>query len=387
MAEAGRKGENVRSDCWIRFEPGGNGIKIELQSKVAALYGQNIKDQIYKDMQTFGINDGLVEIKDVGALPFVISARLETAVMRSGIEIKKSAIPSLTIQPQISDKDRIRRSRLYLPGNTPHLFINAGLHESDSIILDLEDSVSAEEKDAARILVRNALRVVNFYNAEKMVRINPLPVGLDDLDSIVPCFPNIIIIPKCSCAETVLTVDQKIKELIPNHRIWLVPVIESARGCFNVMNIAAASNNVAAISIGLEDYTADLGVQRTPDGKESFWARSMVVNAAKANAIQALDAVYSDVADLDGCRSSALEAKSLGYDGKACIHPRQVQIINQVFLPSADEVNKAREIINSYEKARAKGSGVIALDSKMIDAPVVKRALKTIELAKKFNLE
>jgi citrate lyase subunit beta/citryl-CoA lyase len=282
-------------------------------------------------------------------------------------------------------KDRLRRSRLYLPGNEPKYFINAGLHEPDGLILDLEDSVAPTQKDAAQLLVRNALRSVDFYGGERMVRINQLPKGLDDLKFIVPHNVHVILIPKCESTEQVKEVEKEVDTLKKEHNIkseiYFMPIIESAKGIIKSFEIASASKNNCSLAIGLEDYTADIGTQRTEEGKESYFARSMVVNAARAVGIQPIDTVYSDVSNMEGLRQSVIEAKALGFEGKGCIHPRQVKVVHEAFAPKNEEIEKAKKIVLAFEEAKKKGLGVVSLGSKMIDPPVVKRAIKTIELA------
>ena len=283
----------------------------------------------------------------------------------------------------------MRRSRLYLPGNEPKFFINAGLHKPDGVILDLEDSVAPSEKESARYLVRNALRSVDFYGCERMVRINQLPFGIKDLEFVIPHSAQVILIPKCETAEQVIEVETeiiKLKDLNKiKHEIFLMPIIESALGVINSYNIASASKLNCALTIGLEDYTADIGTQRTDEGRESFFARSMVVNAAKAAGIQAIDTVYSDVGNMEGLRESVLEAKSLGFEGKGCIHPRQIQVVHEAFAPTEQEIEKAKRIVDAFKEAEKKGLGVVSLGSKMIDPPVVKRALKIMELINRLN--
>jgi citrate lyase subunit beta/citryl-CoA lyase len=274
---------------------------------------------------------------------------------------------------------------LYLPGNTPKLMLNAGIHKPDGIILDLEDSVAPAKKDEARLLVRNALRQVNFYGAERMVRINQLPRGLDDLEYVVPHDVNLILLPKCESAEQVIQVDEKIKQIKSQagteHPVYLMPIIESALGVIKAYEIASASDNVVALAIGLEDYTADLGAPRTTEGRETFFARGQLVNAARAARVQPIDSVFSDVSDMEGLRQVVLESKSLGFDGMGCIHPRQIKVIHEAFAPSEAEINKAKEIVHAFDQAEAEGLGVVSLGSKMIDPPVVKRAQQTIDLA------
>ena len=382
MAEAGLRGEGVRSDCWVSVEPGGSGLSLEIESRVASMYGAAIRDQAEQVLATLGVSDATVRVEDSGALPFVLAARIETAARRAGIEVKSPALPEphgKVIAP--TTRDRLRRSRLYLPGSQPKLFVNAGLHEPDGVILDLEDSVTPAEKDAAQILVRNVLIAVDFMTAELMVRINQLPAGLDDLDWVVPYGAQVILIPKCEDVRQVEAVDARIAALSPPAPVFLLPIIESALGCFRALDIASASPNVVALTIGLEDYTADIGARRTLEARESFWARSTVVNAARAAGVQPIDTVFSDVGDTDGLRQSSLEARGLGFVGKGCIHPRQIPVVHGAFAPTKDEVERAVRIVQAFEDAEARGLGVVSLGSKMIDPPVVKRALTTVDQA------
>ncbi len=263
-----------------------------------------------------GIKHARVEIHDEGALPFVISARIETAVRRAGLGLGRKASPEQIKLAEPSPRDRLRRSRLYLPGSEPKYFINAGLHGPDAIILDLEDSVHHAEKDAARILVRNTLRAVDFGRCERMVRINQFPLGLEDLAEIVPESPDLVLIPKVEVPEQVAEADHMIGELKGRYGItrpiWLMPILESALGIENAAAIAQASKSVVALTIGLEDYTADLGVVKTAEGNESLYARSRLVNAARASGVQAIDSVFGDVGDMDGLRRWARELAGFG---------------------------------------------------------------------------
>lgn len=387
MAQAGRYGDDIRSDCLIEVELGGSSLNVNVESSVKAMFGKQIEQQVRDECAQLGVENAQIIIKDRGALPFVISARLESALSRAGIKIASPVWPQKNmIQTEESNKDRLRRSRLYLPGNTPHLFLNAGLHEPDGIILDLEDSVAPAEKDTARALVRNALLSVDFFAAERMVRINPLPAGLEDLEWVVPFGVHLILIPKCESAEQVQLVDEKIQKLNPDHHVWLLPIIESARGCFAAFEIAGASPNVVALTIGLEDYTADLGASRTFEGQESLWARSMIINAAKSHGLQAISSVYSDVEDMDGCFESAVAAKALGFDGMGCIHPRQIPVVHRAFNPTPEEIAHAQAIAEAYESAKQQGLGVVVLGNKMIDAPVVKRALAILKQAERLRV-
>jgi citrate lyase subunit beta/citryl-CoA lyase len=223
-----------------------------------------------------------------------------------------------------------------------------------------------------------------------MVRINQLPMGLEDLAYVVPHYVNLILLPKCETAEQVREVDHRISHILAesgrDHPIYLMPIIESALGVVNAYPIASASERVVALAIGLEDYTADLGAPRTREGMESFYARNALVNAARAAGIQAIDSVFSDVADMDGLRNVVQESKSLGFDGMGCIHPRQIKVIHEAFAPTSQEIEKACRIVLAFDEATAQGLGVVSLGSKMIDPPVVTRAMKTIDAALEAGL-
>ncbi|MFQ5424296.1 MAG: aldolase/citrate lyase family protein [Phycisphaerae bacterium] len=437
-AEAGRRGADVRSDCWVRLtQADSGGIKIGLQSKVESMYGDAIRTLIRDMLAAFGIANARVEMEDAGALPFVLMARVEAAVRRLGVKCGTGTLPVKDDWPSFAphaqyptERDRFRRSRLYLPGNEPKFMLNAGLHGPDGVILDLEDSVAPTVKDEARLLVRNALRSIDFCSAERMVRINPGDRGIEDLDFIVAHNVHVILIPKVESPDQVTRIDDRVKEILknapntgravglsprgaPNSRrpgtprtaapaeaggssaapndqrrpdprppVFLMPIIESALGAIRACEIATASPNVVALTIGLEDYTADIGAERTADGRESFWARSQVVNAARAAGVQPIDTVFSDVGDMDGLRRSVLEARSLGFDGKGCIHPRQIRVVHEAFAPTKAELEKAQSIVAAFEEAQARGLAAVSLGSKMIDPPVVKRAQRIVKLAK-----
>ena len=386
-AEAGHWGKDVRSDLHVSLEPSDSGgLEITLESRVSAYYGTSILAQTRQVLETLGVKHARVAIHDEGALPFVISSRIETAVKRAGLGSGKKAMPEKVALPASSARDRLRRSRLYLPGSEPKYFINASLHQPDAIILDLEDSVHHAEKDAARILVRNALRAVDFGDCERMLRINQLPLGLEDLVELIPEQPDLVLVPKVEHPGQIAEVDRMIGELKArqdiNRAIWLMPIIESALGIENAFAIVAASPNVVALTIGLEDYTADLGVARAVDGRESLYARSRIVNASRAAGVQAIDSVFSDVADMEALRQWGENSRALGFEGMGCIHPSQIPVVHAAFSPSPAEVEKAEKIVAAFEEAQQRGLGVVSLGSKMIDPPVVQRAQKLVTRAK-----
>ncbi len=392
-ASAGMKGPGVRSDCYVSLTENPEGTAAaKISSKVQSMYGTSIRKLVDRMLEFYGLSNVLLEIEDQGALPYTMAARIETAIKRLHPEENREFLPPLnpkTVSTPVREK--LRRSRLYLPGNDPKFAINAGIHHPDGVILDLEDSVASSEKDAARILVRNTLRSVDFYGSETMVRINQLPLGLEDLEAVVPQGVHIVLIPKCESPDQVLAVEQKIYEIRSScereNPVFLMPIIESALGSFRALEIATAGKNIVALTIGLEDYTADIGTNRTLEGKESFWARSMVVNAARAAGVQPIDTVFSDVGDEEGLRQSVLEAKSLGFEGKGLIHPRQIQPVHEAFAPAPAQLRKAKQIVEAFEKAQEQGLSVVSLGSKMIDPPVVKRAQFTLRMAEAAGMK
>jgi citrate lyase subunit beta / citryl-CoA lyase len=389
--EAGHCGPEIRSDVHVRIAPREHGgIEIELDSRVKPYYGDAIRRQTEEVLEALGVQQGQVAIHDEGALPFVIAARIEAAARRAGLGKGTRVLPARLPLPEPSPRDRMRRSRLYVPGSEPKYFINAALHGADAVILDLEDSVHPSEKDAARLLVRNALRGVDFLQCERMVRINQFPLGLDDLEEIVPESPDLILIPKVEAPGQVIEASQKIAEVKANYGItrpiWLMPILESALGIERAYEIATASQEIAAVTIGLEDYTADLNVVKTSSGTESLFARQRMVNAAHAAGVQANDSVFGDVGDMDGLRAWALNSRAMGFEGMGCVHPQQIAVIHQAFAPTPVEIEKAQKIVAAYQDAQHKGLGVVSLGSKMIDPPVVQRALKLMARAQAMGL-
>lgn len=278
-----------------------------------------------------------------------------------------------------------RRSQLYVPGNSPSMLQNCMVFGADGVLLDLEDSVSIYQKDSARFLVSEALSFLDFGNIEVVVRINGIdtPFCKDDLEAIIPLKPDALRLPKTSSVEDILNYEKMISEIeeknnIPIGTTKIVPMLETAIAIENAYEIAISSKRIIAITIGGEDLTADMKVARTREGRELYWARAKVALAAAAAKVAALDTVYSDVNDEEGLRKDTQIIKELGFDGKACINPRQIQIIHEVFNPTQEEIEKAIEIIKA---SRKKEGGVVSLNGRMIDYPVVKRAEMTLTRA------
>lgn len=277
---------------------------------------------------------------------------------------------------------------MFVPGNNPGMMADAHIYGPDSIMLDLEDSVSMAEKDTARLLVYNALKSVDYGDTEMVVRINPLntPYGKKDIEAVVKAGVHVIRMPKTETADEVREVEAEIekveRELGCLGRTRIMAAIEGARGVVNAFDIATASDRMMGIALGAEDYCANLKTQRSKGGDELRLARETIVVAARAAGIAALDTVYSNLNDMDTFRAEVEYIKTLGFDGKSIINPRQIEVVNSVFTPTEKEIEKAKAIVAAIKEAEAKGSGVIALNGKMIDRPVVIRAERTIQMAK-----
>lgn len=283
---------------------------------------------------------------------------------------------------------------LFLPGNTPNMLINGNCLGADAVIFDLEDAVAPEQKDAARILVRNTMRYMDFRGCETIVRINSIdtPYWKADLEQLLPQRPDLIMLPKTGTAQDVLTADACITALeerlgLPANSVGLMPLLETALGVENAFSIAAASKRVRAIFLGAEDLTADLRCRRTKEGREIEYARTRLVVAARAAGVEVYDTPFTDVNDDEGIRQDAALAKALGFTGKASISPRHVEVINEVFSPTQREIDYAYEVMDAIALAKEQGRGAIALHGKMIDAPIVARAQQTIDMARALGLE
>ena len=288
----------------------------------------------------------------------------------------------------------MRRSMLFLPGNNPNMLINGNCLGADAVIFDLEDAVSPAEKDAARILVRNTIRYMDFGKCELIVRINSIDTAFwkQDLDEILPQKPNLILLPKTGSAADVLEADAYISEVeekmgIQKNTVGLMPLIETAQGVENAYHIASASKRVKALFLGAEDLTADLQCKRTKESREIEYARTRLIVAARAAGVDVYDTPFTDVNDDAGIIEDAELAKALGFNGKAAISPRHVEVINSVFSPTMKEVEYAYEVMDAIALAKQQGKGAIALRGKMIDAPIVTRAERTIAMAKALGME
>jgi citrate lyase subunit beta/citryl-CoA lyase len=279
-----------------------------------------------------------------------------------------------------------------MPGNNPGMLQNAAVLGADSIILDLEDAVSIPEKDSARILVREAIKNIDYSNVEVVVRINALDneFGPMDLEEISKVKPDALMIPKAD-EDSIKKVHEVLNSIEEQEgfeagTLKIIPLVETAYGLETVYNIIKASNRVIAVLLGGEDLTADLGIKRTKEGEEIFYARNKVATACKALKIDAIDTPFTDTNDYEGLERDTEKAKSLGMTGKAAINPRQIDTIHTSLAPSENEIKHALRILEALEEAKKEGKGVFSVDGKMVDAPVINRALSTVKLAEKLGI-
>ncbi|MDD3832037.1 MAG: citrate (pro-3S)-lyase subunit beta [Clostridia bacterium] len=286
------------------------------------------------------------------------------------------------------NKNRLRRTMMFAPGNNPSMIQDAHIYGADSIMMDLEDSVALAQKDAARLLVYNALKSCNYGNTELVVRVNPLstPYGMQDIEAVVRAGVHVVRMPKTETAQDVVECDEQITRVEREcgrevGSTLIMAAIESALGVVNAYAIATASPRMMGIALGAEDYSANLKTNRSKEGIELLLARQTIVVAARAAGIDALDTVFSDLNDMEGFANEIKLIKQLGFDGKSVINPRQIPIVHNIFAPESQQIEKSLNIIRAMQEATAKGSGVISLKGKMIDRPVLLRAQRTIDLA------
>jgi len=384
MSETQVVGSDAKRDCQVTVTTAPS-LEIQIKASNQQLLEPGIRAVVEKTASALGVSKAKIAIADKGALDYVISGRVEAALRLTFPELT-SAIPR-SIPREASERHRIRRSRLYAPGNNPRLLIGLELHGADCVLVDLEDSVPPSEKRATRILVKYLLTAVKF--PEVWVRINPLDsYGRHDLAEILRGRPHGICLPKAESSADIISLSEEIKELensygITHETTHIMPIIETAKGVLHAEEICAADERVVVVAFGAEDFTRNLGAKRTLESL--LFARSMIVTAAKAAGIQASDTVYSNLDDEKGLIAETKQARNLGFDGKGVINPRQIEPIHAVFSPSEQEVKEAQQIVAAAEEAEEHGLGAIAIEGKMIDKPVLARAQQTLKLAALVN--
>ena len=283
---------------------------------------------------------------------------------------------------------KLRRSMLFVPGSNAAMISNTFIYKPDSIMFDLEDSVALAEKDTARMLVAHALQHPLYRELETVVRVNPLAseFGLLDLNAVVRAGTDIVRLPKTDSAQDIIDMDVAITEIEKAcgravGSTQLLAAIESAQGILAVNDIAKASPRLMGIALGAEDYVRNMKTERSPDGIELLFARSSILHAARANGLMAFDTVYSDARNEEGFLREASLIKQLGFDGKSLINPNQITLIHNLFAPTQKEVDHATRVIAAAEEAERNGSGVVSLNGKMVDTPIIERAKLVLQRA------
>ncbi|MEW9095634.1 MAG: aldolase/citrate lyase family protein [Clostridiaceae bacterium] len=287
---------------------------------------------------------------------------------------------------------KLRRTMLFMPGNNPGMLQNAPILGADAVILDLEDAVSLTEKDAARALVSGAIKNIDYSQVELVVRINPLDTefGPTDLETVARVKPDTILVPKATkeqmqeANEIITKVEEE--EGFEKGSIKLFGLIETAYGLETVYDVATSTDRLVGLLLGAEDLTSDFGIKRTKESDEIYYARCRFAAACRAARIDAIDTPFTDTNDYEGLRLDTMKAKKIGFTGKASINPRQVETIHSVYNPTEDEIKYAIRVLEARDEAFGKGIGVFSLDGKMIDAPVINRAITTVDLAKNLGL-
>jgi len=380
-----RIGSEGKGDCTVEILSD-RSAGVEVETKTPELLEDGLRSVVGETLSAIGADSTAVRVTDLGALDYVIAARIEAAIRAS--DPGRPELPPSVVGREASERDRPRRSRLYAPGNQPRLLVGIEIHGADCVLLDLEDSVPLAEKPAARILVKHLLATIRFPD-EVWVRINPLDGGgREDVAEVLIGRPHGICLPKAESARDVLDLCELLSRVesergIDGGTTWIMPILETASGVLHSEEIAAASERVVMLTFGAEDYTRDVGARRTWDAL--LFARSRIVAAAAAAGTQASDTVYADVDDEAGLIEEARRARELGFDGKAAINPRQIESIHRAFSPTSEDLERARAIVEAARQAEKKGLGAVALDGRMVDRPVLDRALRLIKYADRLT--
>ena len=363
----GIAGTENKRDCIVQVAEG-KGITVT--GKDQSMFGEQITSLIQGHLDQLGL-EGTVMVNSNDALDYVIIGRLEAALNSAGIETM--AAEFITRTPAEAP---LRRSRMYVPGNNPHMLNSAGMYRSDCLIFDLEDAVTPKAKNDARYLVKNALKYLDFGQSELWVRVNKTMVK-EDLSVIKYGAPYGICLPKAEDREDIIVLDNILKK--EKLQAAIMPIIETARGLEHAVDIASASGNVVAIAFGAEDFTRDIGGKRTWD--TLLYPRSRMVVAAKMHDVQALDTIFPNTQDIEGLRKETYRIIEMGFDGKGAIHPSQIDVIHQCFTPSEAEVEEAKAVLKAVEEAKSRGMGCASLHGKMIDLPVEKKARTILRIS------
>lgn len=283
---------------------------------------------------------------------------------------------------------KLRRSMLFVPGANAAMVSTSFIYQPDTIMFDLEDSVALSEKDSARMLVAHALQHPLYREMETLVRVNPLTseYGLADLNAAVRAGASGIRLPKTDSAQDITDMETEIERIERDcgrevGSTLMLAAIESPQGILAANEIAQASKRLIGIALGAEDYVRAMKTERSPEGIELLFARSTILHAARANGLMAFDTVYSDARNEEGFLREAALIKQMGFDGKSLINPAQIALIHNLFAPTQKEVDYAEKVIKAAEDAAKAGFGVVSLNGKMVDTPIIERSRLIVQRA------
>ena len=380
------------SDAQVTVEPGTGGIHLELSSSVMNQYGRQIKATVLETLERLGVTDAQVTVVDKGALdctpegpggvrgvPLLRTVRPKYPLGRCGAMIPRPR----------PERFRLRRTMMFMNAQKPGLIKDAYIYGCDSIMLDLEDAVAENQKDAARFSLYHALKTIDYGDTEVIVRINGLdtPHWQEDVRVCVAGGADGIRIAKCESAQDVLTVERAVEAAeeefgVEKGRTLLMAALESPKGILNAYEICAASDRMFGVAISGGDFRKCMQTVPQPDGVDMLAARGQMLLAARAAGIQCFDTVFTNLDDEEGFRAEVLQNKAMGFDGKSLINPKQIRFVHQVFAPTEKEVRQAEKIIRAYREQSAAGVGVFTVDGKMIDVAFIPGAERTLKLAR-----
>ena len=364
-------------DVMIRIAPlDTQDIDLQINSSVEKQFGDAIRTTILDVLARYNVRGVQLNVDDKGALDCILRARLEALLARA------SGIPALPWEDSLQQrKTRTRRSMLFVPGANAAMVSNSFIYPADALMFDLEDSVALREKDTARRMVYHALQHPLYRDIEPIVRVNALDSewGVNDLEAVVRGGADVVRLPKTDTAQDVLDIEKEILRIEKAcgrepGSTGLLAAIESPLGITRAVEIAHASERLIGIALGAEDYVRNLRTERSPEGTELLFARCSILQAARSAGIQAFDTVYSDANNEAGFLQEAAHIKQLGFDGKSLINPRQIDLLHNLYAPTQKEVDHARRVVEAAEAAAREGLGVVSLNGKMVDGPVIDRA-------------
>jgi len=387
------------SDLLVKVAPSDKGtLDIVIKSDVIKLFGKQIKNVVTDTLDKLSVSSGSIVIEDKGALDFVIRARVQAAVLRAcesqeldwGKLSGVASVPAQAVQPSPRPKTvKLRRSMLFVPGANGGMLSSSFVYKPDSVMFDLEDSVALSEKDSARLMVYQVLQLPAYRDIETVVRINGVETEFwqKDLEAAIRGRVDIVRLPKTENAQEIHELETHVARIEqecgrPVGETKLMAAIESASGVVNAVAIASASPRMTAVAIAGFDYLVDMHTKRS-DGwePELFYARAAVLHAARASHIDAFDVVYGNVKDDEGFLREVMIAKGLGFNGKSLIHPKQIELLHKAYAPTDKEVDHAKKVLAAAEDAHRKGLGVVSLDGKMVDPPVIDEAEMILQMA------